>query len=370
MTDPRLKKLAENLIHYSCDLKKGENLLIEIFDCDAVLAEELVKAAYAAGGRPFVSVYSSKAEREWLMQAEEEQISARAKWDAARMEDMDAYISFRGNNNIAENADIPDEKTRLYNSIYVNKVHYAIRLKKKWCVLRYPNAAMAQLSGMSTRAFEDFYFNVCNLDYAKMDKAMDPLKALMDKTNRVRLVSPGTDIAFSIQGIGAVKCAGKMNVPDGEVFTAPVRDSVQGKITFNTPSLFEGFKFEGISLTFKSGKIVDAVSNDTRRMNSIFNTDEGARYVGEFAIGVNPYINAPMCDILFDEKIAGSIHFTPGSAYDEADNQNKSAIHWDLVLIQTSAWGGGEIYFDDVLIRKDGLFVPDTLQCLNPGNLK
>ncbi len=370
MTDPRLRQLAENLINYSCNLQKDEKVLIEIFDCDEVLAEEMIRAAYAAGGQPFVERYSSKAERAWLLQAGRAQIEARAKWDAARMREMDAYIAFRGNENTAENADIPDAQTALYQSIYVKNVHYDVRLKKKWCVLRYPNEAMAQLSGMSTRVFEDFYFNVCNLDYSKMDKAMDPLKALMDKTDRVRLIAPGTDLTFSINGIGAVKCAGTMNVPDGEVFTAPVRNSVNGSIAFNAPSLYQGFKFEKISLTFRDGKIVQADSNNAERMRAILDTDEGARYVGEFAIGVNPFINTPMCDILFDEKIAGSIHFTPGSAYDDAFNGNKSAIHWDLVLIQTPKWGGGEIYFDDVLVRKDGLFVPDTLQCLNPENLK
>ncbi|WP_312049560.1 aminopeptidase, partial [Exiguobacterium profundum] len=215
-----------------------------------------------------------------------------------------------------------------------------------------------------------FYFNVCTLDYGKMDRAMDGLVELMNKTDRVTLKGPGTDLSFSIKDIPAIKCSGQMNIPDGEVFTAPVKDSVNGVITYNTPSPYQGFTFENVKLTFKDGKIVDATANDTERINEVFNTDEGARYVGEFAIGVNPYIQHPMKDILFDEKIDGSFHFTPGQAYDEAYNGNNSSVHWDLVNIQRPDYGGGEIWFDDVLIRKDGRFVIDALLPLNPENLK
>ena len=199
---------------------------------------------------------------------------------------------------------------------------------------------------------------------------MDALKALMDRTDRVRLVAPGTDLTFSIKGIPAIKCAGNMNIPDGEVYTAPVKESVNGVISYNAPSLHGGIKHENICLKFKDGKIIEATSSNTKALNEVFDTDAGARYVGEFAIGVNPYVNKPMLDILFDEKIAGSIHFTPGCCYDDAFNGNKSSVHWDLVTIMTPEWGGGEIYFDDVLIRKDGLFVLDELKCLNPENLK
>ena len=207
------------------------------------------------------------------------------------------------------------------------------------------------------------------MDYAKMDRAMDALKELMDKTDKVRLVAPGTDLTFSIKGIGAVKCSGHMNIPDGEVYSAPVRDSVNGQITYNVPSIENGTKFENVSLRFENGKIVSATGNYPDKINAIFDTDEGARYVGEFAIGVNPYINEPMGDILFDEKIAGSIHFTPGCCYDDAYNGNSSAVHWDLVLVMTPERGGGEIWFDDVLIRKDGIFVLPELEALNPDRL-
>lgn len=370
MTDPRMKKLADSLVNYSCKVKVGEKVLIEVFDCEDIIAEELVDAVYRAGGIPFINMVRSKPEAAWLRNITQEAVELQTKWDVERMKDMDAYIAFRGNENSFERADIAKDKLALYQSIYSKRVHSDLRVSEtKWVVLRYPNASMAQLSGMSTRSFEDFYFNVCNLDYSKMDKAMDPLVELMEKTDKVRIIAKDSDISFSIKDIPAIKCSGECNIPDGEIYTAPVKDSVNGIISYNAPSTYQGFKFENVKLTFKNGKIVDAIANNSDRVNAIFNTDDGARYIGEFAIGVNPYITKPMGDILFDEKISGSIHFTPGSCYDEAPNGNDSAIHWDLVLIQTPEYGGGEIWFDDTLIRKDGRFILPELYCLNPENL-
>ena len=287
------------------------------------------------------------------------------------MSEMDAYIGIRGGENSNENADVPDDKLQIESKFFSLPVHHEIRVKKtKWVVLRYPNQGMASGAGMSTDAFEDYYFKVCNLDYSKMDKAMDSLKKRLDNADKVRIVAKDTDLTFSIKGIGSVKCSGHCNIPDGEIYTAPVKDSVNGVITYNAPSIENGFKFENVSLTFKDGKIIKATANDNQKVNAIFDTDEGARYVGEFAFGVNPYIVKPMGDILFDEKISGSIHFTPGSCYDDANNGNESSVHWDLVLIQTPEYGGGEIYLDGELIRKDGKFVTDDLLCLNPENLK
>jgi aminopeptidase len=287
------------------------------------------------------------------------------------MDEMDCYIGIRGTDNATELSDVPSEKMGIYEKYYVTPVHHEIRIKKtKWVVLRYPNYSMAQLANTSLENFEDFYFNVCNLDYSKMKNAMESLVKYMERTDKVRIMGPGTDLTFSIKGIPVIPCAGECNIPDGEVYTAPVRDSINGTLSYNTPAVFQGFTYENIKLTFKDGKIIEATANDTERINKVFDTDEGARYVGEFAIGVNPYVLKPMKDTLFDEKIMGSFHFTPGNSYDEAPNGNKSAIHWDLVCIQTPEYGGGEIYFDDVLIRKDGHFVIPELNCLNPENLK
>jgi len=192
----------------------------------------------------------------------------------------------------------------------------------------------------------------------------------MSKADRVHLKSPGTDLQFSIKGIGAKPCEGTRNIPDGEVFSCPVKNSVNGTIQFNTPTIYAGTKFENIRLEFSQGRIVKATGSNEKRLNEILDTDAGARYIGEFSLGFNPHIQNPMCDILFDEKIAGSLHFTPGQAYEDCDNGNRSAVHWDMVLIQRPEWGGGEVWFDGELIRKDGLFLPKDLRGLNPDKLR
>lgn len=371
MLDPRIKKLADIIINYSCNLQKGEKVLIESIGQQDELVNELIRKAYEAGGIPYVKLIHPSVERNILMNCTKQQLELRTKLDKELMSNMQAYVGIRGGDNSFEYSDVPNENMRLYQAEYWHTVHGEIRVKKtKWVVMRYPAPSMAQLANTSTEQFEQFYFDVCTLDYSKMNKAMEPLKVLMEKTDKVRLVAKDTDITFSIKGIPAVKCSGEKNLPDGEIYTAPVRDSINGRITFNAPSLNEGFTFENVSLLFKDGKVIEATCNDSERLNKILDTDEGSRYVGEFAFGVNPFINTPMKDILFDEKIAGSIHFTPGACYDDAYNGNKSAVHWDFVLIQTPEYGGGEIYFDDVLIRKDGRFVLKELEVLNPENLK
>lgn len=368
--DPRIEKLADNIINYSLGLKKEEKVLIEVIGLEIPLAQALVRHAYLAGGIPFLTISNHTLMREILKGLTIPQADAMARWDLARMSEMQAYIGLRSGENVNEWSDIPGEKLAIYLSHYSKIVHSQQRVPHtRWCVLRYPNAAMAQLSGMSIESFEDFYFEVCNLDYAKMSKAMDPLVQLMERASQVHILGPGTDLKFSIKGMPVIKCAGHLNIPDGEVFTAPVRDSVNGKISYNTPAVYQGFNFESIVLEFKHGKIINAVANNTERLNSILDTDEGARYIGEFALGINPYILKPMKDTLFDEKINGSFHLTPGSCYDECNNGNKSAIHWDLVNIQRPEYGGGEIYFDNILVRKNGRFVLSNLQMLNSENL-
>ena len=371
MKDNRLETLAHNLINYSCKLKKGEKVLIHIIGEHFEFGSLLVKEAYKAGGLPFVKTDNSQLQRALLMDISDQVLNIMTENDAALMKQMDAYIGVRGGDNVSELGDVPSDKMKQYMSIYGKKVHSEIRVNEtKWVILRYPSPSMAQAANMSTEAFEDYYFNVCNLDYQKMYDAMQPLKKLMERTDKVRLIAEGTDLTFSIKDIPVIPCAGEFNIPDGEIFTAPIKDSVNGKITYNTPALYQGFTYENICFEFENGKIVNATCNSTEKINAVLNSDEGARYVGEFAIGVNPYITSPMKDTLFDEKIAGSIHFTPGQCYEDAPNGNSSAIHWDLVLIQTPEYGGGEIYFDDVLIRKDGIFVLDELKGLNPDNLK
>ena len=368
--DPRIKELSRLLTSYSCDLQKGEKVLIDYEgECCRPLVRQLVKDAYKLGAKPYVNHRDSSILREILLEAEEEQIEFLNDYQLYQMKGMDAYIAVRAGENTSELADVPSDKLNMYYKLTRPVLDYRVN-KTKWVVLRYPNPSMAQLANKSQESFEDFYFDVCTLDYKKMSKAMDALADLMNKTDKVHIKGPGTDLTFSIKDIPAVKCDGLRNIPDGEVYTAPVKDSMNGTITYNTFSEEQGFTYENIKFEVKKGKIVKATANDTERINALLDTDEGARYFGEFAIGVNPYILTPMKDTLFDEKICGSFHLTPGNAYEDAYNGNDSAVHWDLVMIQRPEYGGGEIYFDDVLIRKDGLFVVDELKGLNPENLK
>lgn len=371
MMDPRVEKLARTLVRFSVRAQQGDKVLVEACDGGEDLVRALVKEIYAAGALPFVWLNQSRIERELAQGYSEEQLRIRAEADALFMSRMDAYIGFSAVENDSEMGDIDAERMQCYSLHYDESVHGKIRVPKtRWCVLRYPTPAMAQAASMSQEAFEDFFFEVCTMDYSRMSRAMDALKAWMERTDQVRIVGPGTDLRFSIAGLPAVKCAGECNIPDGEIYTAPVRESVNGVISYNVPSIQDGFTFENVQLHFENGKIVQASANDAQRIQKIFDMDEGARYVGEFALGVNPFIEKPMKNILFDEKIMGSFHFTPGACYDDCFNGNRSALHWDLVSIQTPQWGGGEIYFDGVLVRKDGRFVPAELSCLNPENLK
>lgn len=326
MKDPRLEKLANVLVNYSTCVQSGENVLIYAVGSVSELTRAVIREVYAAGGNPFVQLIDPTIQRELLLHTNEKQLEIMREADVSFMKKMDVYIGIRGGDNINEYADVPGDKIQLSSRLHTRPVLDVRVPETKWVVLRYPNASMAQLANMSTAAFEDFYFDVCTLDYGKMDKAMDSLVELMEKTDKVRIVGPGTDLSFSIKGIPAIKCAGEANIPDGEVFTAPVRDSVNGVISYNTPSPYQGFTYDNIKLTFKDGKIVEATANDTKKINEVFDTDEGARFIGEFAIGVNPYIQNPMKDILFDEKIDGSFHFTPGQAYDEAFNGRRKRV--------------------------------------------
>ncbi len=369
MTDPRYKKLANLLVNYSTELKKGERILLDMIDVPDEFTVELVRAVRAAGATPFVETRHTRVGREQLLGMTEAQAADMRDLEMFRMKKMQAYIAIRGADNMNETSDVPSDRMKLYSKTIRPVQDYRVN-KTRWCVLRWPTPSMAQAASMSTEAFENLYFDVCTMDYAKMGRAMVALEKRMKKVDQVHLVAPGTDLKFSIKGIGAKMCKGDRNIPDGEVFSCPTLTSANGVITFNTPTLYSGTKFDNVKLELKHGKIVNATANNTKRLNEILDTDKGSRFIGEFAIGFNPHILNPMCDILFDEKIAGSLHFTPGQAYEDCGNGNKSAIHWDMVLIQRPEWGGGEIWFDGELIRKDGVFLPKDLKPLNPENLK
>lgn len=368
MHDPRYDRLADLLVSFSTQLKKGERVLIDAFDIPPEMTVALARAAMRAKALPYVQIHQAQVTRALALGAVEPQLDVSSAIELARMKKMDAYIALRGGANITEQSDVPPEQLKLVARKMKPVLDWRVK-KTRWCVLRWPSSSMAQLAGMSTEAFENFYFDVCTLDYARMVPGMKALKALMDRTDRVHIEGPGTDLRFSIKDIPAVPCGGSHNIPDGEVFTAPVKTSVEGHITFNAPSIYQGTAFDDVRLEFQAGKIVNATANNTAKLNAILDSDAGARFIGEFAIAFNPHILSPMRDILFDEKISGSFHFTPGQCYEQTENGNRSQVHWDLVNIQRSDWGGGTIRFDGKVIRQDGIFLPKALQALNPEHL-
>ena len=372
MINKNNEKLARILLEHSVKLQKNEKILIEMLGTECGdLAIELIKQVKEIGAIPLFNIIDYKVLKQILLNCSEKQIQEYAKHDLIRMQNVDAYIGIRSANPEELNG-ISKESMEIYNRIYQMPIHFEERVKnKKWCILRYPNESMAKNAKMTLEDFTDFFYNVCTIDYGKMEQSMEPLKQLLNSTKNVHIIGPNTDLTFSIEGISAEKYCGTFNIPDGEVATCPKKYSANGYIQYNTQTIYNGITFENIYFELKDGKIIKAeAGNKTKELNEILDTDEGARYIGEFAFGLNPYIYHTMGDTLFDEKVAGSFHFTPGAALEESDNGNRSAIHWDIVCIQTPEHGGGEIYFDDKLVRKDGSFVLDELKNLNPENLK
>lgn len=367
--DPRYSKLAKTLCGHSAKIAQGEHVLLDLSETPAEMAEALIAEISARGAYPYAEISNPRISRALALAATPERLAVAAECALEKIKKMDAYIAIRGAANIFENSDVPQANMAKIAAAMKPAVDWRVN-KTKWVVLRWPTPAMAQQAQMSSEAFEDFYFRVCTMDYGRMEEGMEAARRLMESADKVHITGPGTDLGFSIKSMPAIPCGGQYNIPDGEIFTAPVRDSVEGTVSYNAPTVYNGISFDSITLTFEKGKIVDASAGaKTAALKKILSSDEGASYIGEFAMGFNPHITSPMRDILFDEKIAGSFHFTPGQAYENADNGNRSRIHWDMVCIQTPEWGGGEISFDGKVVRRDGLFVGEGIEKLNPQYL-
>ena len=364
--DERLKKLSNTIVNYSVNVKENDRVLIqyESTKCNPLI-KCLIKDIYKNKGIPFVKLIDNELNSLILENSNSSVIDEIVKQKTYEVDNFDVFIRICYTENEYEDKDIKSSirkelgsKTQEVDDIRINE--------RRWTLLNYPSLVDAYKAHMKYDDFYNYAIDVMNVDYKSLSDKIKPLKELMEKTDKVRIVGPDTDLTFSIKGMPAIPCCGTANIPDGELYTAPVKTSVNGVITYNTPSPYHGNIFNNIRLEFKDGQIVNCSTTEHNDLlKEIFDTDDGARYVGEFSLGFNPKITKPMGDILYDEKIMGSIHFTPGRCYDDCSNGNLSSIHWDLVLIQTEEYGGGEIYFDNVLIRKDGKFVLDELKDLN-----
>ncbi len=365
LMEEKIKILSKTIVDYSINVQPRERVLIcyQSDECK-LLIKQLINDISLVGGFPFIKRIDNELDTLLTINTTEDKIPLLKEQKRQEVENYDSFIQIRYTLNEYENNNIDNNIQKMikaalrpYDKIRINE--------RKWVLLNYPSLIDAYKAAMPTDQFKQFAFDVMTIDYKSMYEKMKPLKELMEKTDKVRLVAPDTDITFSIKNMPAIPCCGTSNIPDGEIYTAPIRDSVNGTIAYNVPSPYNGNIFHNVKFTFKEGQIVAFDSDDNQKLRDILDTDEGSRYIGEFAIGLNPKVKKPMGDILYDEKIIGSIHFTPGCCYDDASNGNYSAIHWDLVLIQTEEYGGGEIYFDDVLIRKNGKFVIESLKTLN-----
>lgn len=365
----REKKLAKQLVNNSCKIKSGEKILITYSDTPSTFIEILIEEISKCGGIPLPFRMDRIIKRRMLLNSNATTFEYLTKIISPIMSDVDAVILIGGSFNDFELSDIPSNTLRDFHKLYTEPIHFKLRCSKKWVLLRYPTPSFAQSSGLSSEKFYNFFFDVCTLDYLQLNKKMQPLKELLEKTDKVHIVTPSTDLTFSIKGMPAIICSGECNIPDGEVYSAPIKDSVNGHIAFNIPAVDNGVEFRDINLTIKDGKILDFNCNNNEKFGEILDTDEGSRYFGEFAFGLNPYCQEPLKDILFDEKMCGSIHMAIGSSYEDCFNGNTSAIHLDLIQKQTLKYGGGQIYFDDNLIFENGKFIYPNLVDLNSENL-
>ncbi|GAA4726414.1 aminopeptidase [Brevibacillus fulvus] len=358
-------RLAETIVHHSLGLKRGQRVLIEVVGQAEPLVDAIVHAVWDVGAHPFFRFHPTEELRSLILHADSRQLHLLATREVERQRTMDGFIGIRADENLYEFSDLPKEQYNRYVKLYMQPLQAAMAELEKWVLLKYPTYGMAQLAKMSLSQLQQNYLAACNLDYQKLQEMVQPLAQWLEKTEHVRIVGPDTDLHFSIKGIPHYLCDGKYNLPDGEIFTAPLLESAEGKITFNVPATYMGLIFEQVSLEFRQGKVVRVRSSDETRLTELLSCDEGARQLGEFGIGLNPYIRQPMYNTLFDEKMAGSIHLALGQAYPMAENGNVSNLHLDLVLCQLPEFGGGSLFFDNVLIRKDGMFQPPELQRLN-----
>ena len=367
MKDPRISHFAQILVDYSTRVGKNDVVFINSAGFEAApLVKELYSLCLERGAQYVEYAFSvPEIELVFFNTANRRQLDRfpQHKMDFYKM--LTVYIGIAAGDNSMVMANARQEAVVARQKVTRPLIDQRVK-HTRWVVTRYPTHAAAQDAQMSLDEYEDYLFSACCRDWAAESRKQNKLKKLIDQTDKVRIVAPDTDITFSIKGLPGIKCDGRFNMPDGEVFTAPVKDSAEGYITYNCPSIYQGREFNGVRFEFRKGKIIKATAEAgmTEALNKILDTDDGARYIGEFALGVNPGIQRPMRNILFDEKIFGSIHLTPGQSYDECDNGNRSAVHWDLVKLLAD---GGEIWFDDTLIQKNGLFVHHKLLDLNPA---
>jgi aminopeptidase len=365
MTDIRLEKLAQLIVNYSVKVRSGDKVAIYASSIAEPLIKEVYKNVLHAGGHPFIMVSPGGIEDILFKNASDEQLKYVHEPVKYIMEHYDVRISIASDDNTRELSQVDSSRIVLHrqartelNKIFMERsASGALR----WVVTLFPTNAYAQDAGMSLSDYEDFVYSACLPDmddpvgyWQRFSVWQDGIIEWLKAKENVHIVGPDTDLRLSIKDRIFVNCDGRFNMPDGEIFTGPVEDSIDGYVTFSYPSHYSGREVTGVRLQFEHGKVIQAhADKDEEFLIKTLDTDNGARYIGEFAIGTNEGINRFTGEILFDEKINGSFHMALGAGYPETGSKNESAIHWDMICDLRQ---GGEIRVDGELLYRDGKF--------------
>ncbi len=355
MSDPRVSKLASILVHHSIEVKKGDVVLIS---SSTELAKPLVLEVYRevvkSGGHPLTSIGFEETSNIFYKYASKDQLLNFPKIKMYEAKNIDCVVNIRAAANKKALSNI-DPKALSERSKVLRPIGEEIVNNKRWILCNFPTNGLAQEADMSLDEYEDFVYSATNIDWNKVKKEELKLKKALDKAGEVRIVGEDTDLTVSIKGRKAIPCYGERNMPDGEVFLSPVEDSADGHIYYEMPAIYQGREVTGIRLKFRDGKVVDAGADKNEKfLITMLDTDKGARYLGELGIGVNYGIQKFTKDILFDEKIGGTVHLAVGRSYEDAGGKNISAIHWDMIKDLRKK---GAIYLDGKAIQKNGRFL-------------
>lgn len=334
MKQYQLNRIANILVNHSIKAKVGELIEVHVADLGISLAIPVYNRLLGLGAYPVVVITDSRFGKSFFDYANTKQLTHIPKYSLIREKEFDGSIGIYGERNPDILKDCDVEKMMVRGK--ATKVISDISHSKKWVITNYPTTGLAKKAGMTLAEYTKFYYDVINIDYERLSVINNKIKMIGDKSSTVKILDGETSLVFSIKGRKGISCDGSYNIPDGEVFYTPIKESVNGHIVFTTPTIKYGKKFDRIDLAFRQGRVYASKAyyrgkDKTKDLKIILDTDKGSRYLGEFGIGTNPNIKRFTTDILFDEKVRGTIHLALGQSYKEATEDNRSAIHWDLI---------------------------------------
>jgi len=353
--DPRIREHAGTVVNHSVDLEAGDDVVVVAPPEAGDLVAALHEAIGERGANPVAINADDRFKRAHLRAREEFETPGH---ELALVEETDVYIAVRANANVTETGDVDPETNAAYSQ--ANQPILEERLSKRWCLTQYPAPANAQLAEMSTEAYENFVWDAINKDWAAVREHQAQLVDILEPADEVRIVSGGaTDVTMSVAGNPAINDYGEKNLPGGEVFTAPVPDSVEGEVLFDKPLYHQGREVEDVSLRFEDGEVVEhSAEKNEDVLTEVLGTDDGAGRLGELGVGMNRDIDRFTYNMLFDEKMGDTVHMAVGRAYGdtvgEGNERNDSAVHVDMIVDMSE---DSHIEVDGERIQEDGTFV-------------